>query len=569
MAFAGCGGGVPVANNAPAAETRGPGKRGGSLTYRIAAPVNTLNYVLAEDLSSIIATLFMMNSRLVSFDPEKQEYIPSLAETVQMQADGQTLDLTLREGLKFSDGSPMTTDDVIFTLEAIYDERTQAAAFRDAMLVGGKEIAMKKLDERRMQMIFPERIAAPENYLENLAVIPKAALSAARDAGKLAETWKIDSDPAAVVTSGPFMVASSVVGEKLVLKRNPHFWRKDANGVQLPYLDEIVLEVVPDPNNAFVRLGQGTLDIADRIRATDYASLKTSGGPVTAVDLGPGFAIDHFWFNLNRTTPAGKPLANDAKYKWFSDKRFRRAVSHAVDRTSIAANTLQGLATPLYGFVSAANRSWLDPNLPKTEYDLARSRALLTEAGFVQRGSEASPELADADGKPVEFTLAVQAEDEQRKLMAAVIQQDLAKLGIKMNIATVDTATITKLWTTTYEYDAILLGVALTGTDPSASANFILSNAAVHQWQPSQKQPATEWEARIDRLYAEQAKESDQAKRRELFFEIQRIMAEESPIIPIVSRHIVSAANSRVGNFAPSVMLPFSMWNSEELFVRN
>ena len=377
LAF-GCGETVQKpANSNTAAETRGPGTRGGSLTYRIAQPVTTLNYMLAEDLSSIIATMFLMNSRLVSFDPEKLVYVPSLAESYSMQADGQTVDLVLREGLKFSDGRPLTTDDVIFTLESIYDERTQSAAFRDAMLVGGKPIAMKKIDERRMQFVFPERIALAENYLENLAVLPKHALSAARDAGKLAETWKVDSDAAGVVTSGPFAVSASVAGEKLVLKRNPHFWRKDSNGVQLPYLDELILETVADANNAFVRLGQGSIDMADNIRATDYASLKTNGGPVRAVDLGPGFANDHIWFNLNRATPDGKPLANQLKYAWFSDKRFRKAVSHAVDRNSIATNTLQGLATPLYGFVSAANKAWLDPNLPKTEYSLEKAKQLL------------------------------------------------------------------------------------------------------------------------------------------------------------------------------------------------
>lgn len=570
MLALGCGEAAQKPGNTnTAAETRGPGTRGGSLTYRLAQPVTTLNYMLAEDEASVIATMFVMNSRLVAFDPEKQQYVPSLAESYSMQADGQTADVVLREGLKFSDGQPLTTDDVIFTLEAIYDERTQSAAFRDAMLVGGKKIEMKKTDERRMQFVFPERIAAAEHYLENLAVLPEHALSAARDAGKLAETWKIDSDPATVVTSGPFMVGASTAGEKLVLKRNPHYWRKDANGQQLPYLDELVLEVIADANNAFVRLGQGSLDMADRIRATDYASLKTNGGPVKAVDLGPGFANDHIWFNLNRTTPGGKPLANQVKHAWFSDKRFRKAVSHAVDRNSIATNTLQGLATPLYGFVSAANKAWLDPNLPKAEYSLDKAKQLLADAGFVQKGTPDAPELFDAAGNRVEFTLAVQDNNEQRKLAAAVIQQDLAKLGIKMNIANVDTATLTKMWTATYDYDAISLGLAVTGTDPSASANFLLSSAAVHQWQPSQKQPATEWEARIDQLYAEQAKEPDQAKRRELFNEIQRIMAEESPIIPVVSRHMVSAANRRVGNFAPSVILPYSLWNSDELFVRN
>ena len=550
------------------ANTTTIGKRGGTLTYRITSPVKTLNYFMADDEVTVIATMFLMNDRLVGLDHKDQKYIPLLAESYTVAADGRTVDIVLREGLKFSDGKPLTTADVDFSLRAVYDERTNSPVFRDSLLVGGKGIESRIIDERRIQLVLPEVVALPENYLENLAILPKHALDADFRSGKLSESWKITNDPAAVVTSGPFMVDSVQAGERVSLKRNPNYWRKDEAGNQLPYLDALLLEVVSDPNNALARLNQSTLDVVDRIRTSDYASLRNSTGPVKAFDVGPGQASDYMWFNLNPAKKNGEKLEGTPKHTWFSDKRFRQAVSHAIDRKSIAANTLQGLATPLYGFVPAGNKLWIDNDLKKTEYDLERSRSLLSEAGFTIRDNGGKNELFDAAGNRVEFTLIVPAENEPRKLMAAVVQEDLAKLGIAVQVVPLDFQSLTERWSSSLDYDAILSGSSLTALDPSSYAGLLQSGAAQHQWRPKQDKPATDWEARIDQLYSEQASERDPTVRKQKFNEIQSIMAEEMPTIPIVSRHIVSAANERVGNVSPSTILPFSLWNADRLFIK-
>ena len=149
------------------------------------------------------------------------------------------------------------------------------------------------------QFVFPETIAAPDNYLYNIAVLPRNALEADQKAGRLSEAWKITAPPASVISSGPFVVASAAAAERIVLKRNPYYWKRDAQGTQLPYLDELTLEVVPDANQARVGLDQATIDIVDRMRPTDYASLLTARGAVRAFDLGPSLGVDYIWFNLN------------------------------------------------------------------------------------------------------------------------------------------------------------------------------------------------------------------------------------------------------------------------------
>jgi len=548
---------------------RAAGTRGGSLAYRIAAPPTTFNSLVATNEPSILIAFYMMAGRPIEFEHATQKYRAALAESWTVGSDRQTVDLKLRDGIKFSDGHPITTEDVAFSLAAIYDPKSEAAAWVDSMNINGKPIESKIIDERNMQLIFPEPVAGVETYIDNIGVLPKHILNADKEAGKIKDSYSVSTPPEQIVTSGPFAVESAVAGERIVLKRNPNYWCKDEKGTQLPYLDRLTFEVVPNSNQALTRLNQNSLDIIDRIGAADYASLLNSPGGAKAYDLGPGLGIDHIIFNLSKTNKEGTPVSDPVKQSWFSDKRFRRAVSAAVDRTTIATSTLQGLASPLYGFVTSANHQWGDPNLPKTPYDLKQAEQLLTEAGFVKKGSGESPELFDANGNRVEFSLLVSAENEPRKLMAAVIQEDLAKLGIKMNVVPLESNKVSAAAGATFDYEAMLFGLSPSGgVEPTTYANFLLTGSDTHQWQPSQKTPETEWEARIDKLFAEQAREADPQKRSALFNEIQQIMADETPVIPIVARHIVTAATNRVGNYAPSSVFPFSIWNAEELFVK-
>ncbi|HEX8846034.1 MAG TPA: ABC transporter substrate-binding protein [Pyrinomonadaceae bacterium] len=562
----GCRQQAPQKQELPSERTTGT--RGGSITYRLTTPAQSFNYLMAKEETGLVVAFFLIGGRLVDFDQDQQRHVPGLAESWKRADDGRTIEVTLRDGLKFSDGHALTADDVLFTMRALYDERTQSPLFRDAMLINDRPIETTVVDARHLKMTFPETVAAPEGYLFNVVVLPRHALEEDFNKGTLKDAWNIASDPQRIVTAGAFAVESATPGESVKLKRNPNYWKKDSAGNQLPYLDSILIEFIADANNAITRLQQNAIDIIDRIPPSDYAAMRTPQGNVRVRDLGPGLSTDHLWFNLNEGTQNGKPIVDPVKRAWFADVRFRRAVSHAIDRNTIFKSNLQGLATPLYGFVSPGNKTWAAADIPPTEYDLEKARALLTEAGFTTRGAADAPELYDAKGNRVEFTLIVPAETKPRQQMAAVIQEDLAKLGIRMQIAPIDTQALTARWMQSYDYDAVLLGLSLTDTDPSSYANMLLSNSSSHQWYPKQPQPATPWEARIDELMAQQAHETDLERRKASFREIQMIMAEQLPVIPIVARHITTAANNRVGNHRPGPILPYSLWNAEELFVK-
>jgi peptide/nickel transport system substrate-binding protein len=557
-----CKSSAPPAQQNPSNPTeRTTGQRGGSLTYRVTAPPQTFNYLIASDEYSLLVAFYLLGGRLVEFDHDARAYVPGVAETWKLNGDGRTVEVTLRDGVKFSDGQALTAEDVGFTLRALYDERTASPVFRDALLIGGRQIEFSATDDRHLRLTFPEPVAAPESYLSNLAVLPRHVLEGDFQRGALREAYGLTADPQRIVTAGAFAVQAAAPGERLTLRRNPHYWKKDRAGTPLPYLDQLVIEVVSDSNNAIVRLQQGALDLIDRLRPADYAALHQATGAVRAVDAGPGLSTDHLWFNLT-------PKAVAAKRAWFNEARFRRAVSHAIDRESIAKITLQGLATPLYGFVSPGNRAWVAQDLPRTPYDLEKARTLLREASFSARGTAEAPELFDAIGQRVEFTLLVPTESQPRVAMATVVQEDLAKLGIKMQVAPLEFGELSRRIFQSFDYDAALLGASVSEPDPSSYANFLLSSSPSHQWYPKQARPATAWEARIDALVAEQSRETNSERRRASFREIQAILAEQLPVIPLIARHLTSAANRRVGNHRPSALLPYSLWNAEELFVR-
>lgn len=550
-----------------ASKARVVGAAGGTLRYRVVAAVKTFNYLAAADEPTFTTAFFLMGGRLAEFDHDRQAYVPGLA-TWEDAGDGRSYTITIRDDARFSDGRQVTAEDVAFTLRAMYDERTASPIFRDLMLIGDKQITAEVEDARRLRLTFPEAVAVPESYFSNIAVLPRHVLAGDLDKGTLRDAYSLTADAQSIVTAGPFTAQSAVPGESVTLRRNPHFWKRDAAGNQLPYLATIALETIADPNNAVVRLSQQTLDVVDRIRPEDYGALPHEAtSAVRAFDLGPGLNTDHLWFNLNTNRRNGTPVVEPAKLAWFRDVRFRRAVSHAIDRDSIVSTTLQGLATPLYGLISPGNRAWYATDLPQDRYDLERARALLNEAGFALRGTDEAPELYDAQNHRVEWTLIVPAENSARKAMAAMMQEDLGKIGMRVQIAPVETGELVRRWSQSYDYDAVLFGTAVTEPDPSSYAGVLLSTGAQHFWFPKQEKPS-DWELKIDALMAAVAAEKDEARRRASFHEVQRIFAEQVPMIPVVARHTAVAAITRLGNYRPSTIIPYSLWNAEELFLR-
>jgi peptide/nickel transport system substrate-binding protein len=315
---------------------------------------------------------------------------------------------------------------------------------------------------------------------------------------------------------------------------------------------------------------QNQSDVCESVRPEarpqfDTAFAKRSG---QIVELGIAAECNFFWFNQNTNMDStGKPLVNPTRLKWFRDKKFRQAVSCAIDRERMVKEIFGGHAQAVYSLVSSDSAKWNNPNVPRFSYDPSRARALLAEIGIQDRNGDGV--LEDADGNPIEFTILSNSENAARSKMAAMIQEDLKKLGFKVEYRPESFQVIVEKINANFDYECAVVGLGGGGADPATQMNVLKSSEPLHQWFPMQKAPSTEWEAKMDSLMDAQMRTLDFTARKKCFDEVQAILAEEQPMIPAVAPLIGAAIRSDLANVRPSAASPYhATWNIEELYLK-
>ena len=399
--------------------------------------------------------------------------------------------------------------------------------------------------------------------LSNLPILPAHRLGEALAAGTLGEAWGLDTPPGAMTGLGPFVLQSYLPGQRLEFARNPSYWRTGIDDEPLPYLDRLTLEIVPDQNAEVLRLEAGQTDfIQSEIRAEDVPSFRrrAAAGEAQLFDLGVGLNADFLFFNLRPES-----LADDPRQPWLQHDEFRRAVSESVDRRVFAETVYLGLADPAYGPVTAGNRRWHNAEATRFSYDPARARIRLAGLGLTD--GDGDGHLEDAAGDPVRFTLLTQRGNRVRERAAAVLQADLAEVGIGVDIVALEFGALIGR-VTTMAFDAAYLGFRATDTDPAVNLDLWLSRGAFHFWNPGQTSPATDWEARIDELMAAQIGAPDDAERERRFDEVQELFGAHVPALYFAAPHVYVATSARVGNAAPALLEPYLLWNADLLAVR-
>ncbi|HMV87552.1 MAG TPA: ABC transporter substrate-binding protein [Blastocatellia bacterium] len=541
-------------------------KKPNRLVISKSAGPRTFNRLLASDEQTNSITDCLMG-RLVRINRQTQQPEAELATAWQTSADGRTLTCELRRDVVFSDGIPFTADDVVFTFQVLNDPAINSPS-ADPFDFDGQRVTAEKLDERRVRFVFPKPYAAAERLLDGVPILPKHLLEAIYRAGQFMEAWTPATPPDQIVGLGPFKLKEYVAGQRVVMTRNEHYWKKDSAGRRLPYLDELIFTIDPDRNTQLLKFRQGESDLLSPVNADDVAALLESeqAGRIKITDLGPSLIREILWFNLNdeKQPKSGHPLVDPVKLGWFKDVRFRQAVSHAIDRDAIARLVFAGKASPQWGFLSPGDKLWFNAEVKRYPHELESAKRLLADAGFQLRGAE----LFDAQGHPVTFTLLTNAGNTIRQKMSAMIQADLAQLGIKVNSATMESRALLATINDTLNYEACLLAVVSGDADPTSHANILSSAGLGHWWHPRQKKPATAWEARIDELIKQQASAIDPHERKKLFDEVQVILAEQQPFIFLASRHLIVAAKTEIGNLKPALLPDFMLWNCEELIRR-
>ena len=541
-----------------ASRTADPGvTTGGRLVVAYRAEPRTFNrYVSATVHGQLIAQL--TQATLVRVNRATGALEPRLATDWQPSPDGLSWTMKLRPGLKFSDGVPFTSADVVFSFEALYHP-TVKSPLAGGMTIKGAPLIVHALDDLTVVLTLPSAYAPGLTLLDALPILPRHKLEPALRAGTFASTWTTATDPREMTGLGPFVLESYVPGERLVFTRNPHFWRQDAGGRRLPYLDAVELQIVPDHNAEMLRLQSGEVDLGtDRLRAEDVAAFETlrAGGQIAVIRAGVSISPEMFWFNLD-------PGAARAKTRpWLQRDELRLAISHAVDRQAIVDTIFLGAAEPIFGPITPGHGEWHLPDLPPTAHDLDRARTLLAEIGMRDRDGDGT--LEDASGQPARFAVTTQKGNTVRERLAAVVQQQVRRVGLVMDVVPVERNALLAQWSTG-DYDAILFAAEYDAFDPARNLAFWQSSGGFHVWHPNQKTPATPWEARIDALMAEQAASPDPAARVRLFADVQREFRAHMPVLYFAAPRVYIATSARLQGVIPSVLAPPVLWNAESL----
>lgn len=561
--LAGCGGAVespalvrpeqPLPEQAETIQVSGD--FGGKLRYPLVGEPETFNLLAAQDArSKVVAGL--LTATLLEFDAVEQRVVGGVTREYHFSPDGLSLSLNLRKGVRFSDGEPLTADDVVFTFDRIYDERSNNV-LKDTLLIDGEPFAVKKVGELEVEIAFPRPYAASAYILTTVPILPKHVLEDWKEPIELA--WTLETPPAEMVGLGPFVVAEHVPGQRTELSFNPHYWKADQEGRRLPYLDGIVFEYLEDRNTQVLRLKSFELDLTDQLLRPEDLELFKNDEQFRAVDAGASSNLTFLWFNMNagKNPENSEPYLSGAKRQWFLDRRFRQAISCLVSRETIVKNVYSGIASEATSFISSSNRTWYAAEMDRFEYDLDQARTLLKEAGFNWKSIEGREVLVDTQGNPVEFELLTRADEVLGKI-AAIIQQDLERVGIRVSVRQEEFRAVITRVMGARNYDAALMNLDFP-VEPTDISNVLTSDGAMHIWNLNPGEGKSHWEGRIDGLMNELGTTLDGGRRVELFAEVQQIMASELPIVPLVNRNVVVVANGRLQNVQIATVFPYAL----------
>src|SRR6185437_12809545 len=568
---AGCGaksGGHPLPEPPKVAACE-PGVPGGRLVLSVLGNPRTFNPVLAVDNPSDAVARLLFSS-LVTVNMETQEAEPGLAESWSVAPDQKTWTFKLRKNLRWSDGQPLTADDVVFTWnEVMYNPRYNRLTY-DLFRGDGKNFAVTKIDDLTVRVVTPEIFAPFLEYFGSVAILPKHVLGAAVANGSFLDAYAVTNNPRTIVGSGPFRLKEFDSQRMVVLERNPEYWVVDKKGQRLPYFDEVQLDLTTSPIELESLFFNGKSAAFETIKPEQAWAFQqaAANGKFRLIDLGVGVQRDFFWFNQNTGSDKhGKPFVDPVKSKWFRDRRFREAISCAINRARIVKDVYNGQAQPVYAFLSADNKKWNNPGIANYSYNPQKARALFTELGMTNRAGDGR--MVDAGGHPVEFTMVSSSENPIREAIAVRLADDLKQFGIVMHYDAEPFPKMLERINETMDYESACMGFDGGGLDPASQMNVLMSGAPLHQWFPSQRTPATDWERKIDVLMTDQMHTLEFDRRKRDFDEVQAIWANEMPMICIAAPTTEAGIRKDIGNVRPSIASAYHVtWNVEELYFK-
>jgi len=505
------------------------------LRFCLRSEPKTLNPVLvADDASETVR--YLTGGLLMRLNRLTQQLEPELATSWKVSENGKTISFKLRQNVRFSDGTQFSPEDVAYTMQQLMDPALHSPT-GDSFRSGEGKVITQVAGKNQIALTFPAPVVGLDKLFDQVAVM--SAKSPKKEMAVL----------------GPYYVAENKAGSHLLLKRNPNYWKHDAAGRQLPYIDSVRLDIQQNRDLEMLRLVRGEIDFINSLDAEYYDKLAAQAANM-ATDAGVSLDSEQIWFNQVASSPIP-----GYKKAWFMSTNFRRAISESINREDLARVAFRGHARPAVSWVSPANKFWFNDKLQPHSFDQKSALTLLKQDGFHMQDGV----LHDRDGHLVEFSVITNAGNKYRERMATMIQQDLAGLGIRLNVVTLDFPSLIERISRSFDYEACLLGLVNNDLDPNSQMNVWLSSAENHQWNPSQKTPATGWEAEIDALMRTQASTLEMKKRKQAIDRVQEIVWQQEPFIYLLNKNAMSAVSTALHNAHPVVLRPQVYWNIDQL----
>ena len=557
------------------------GSYGGTLVLELPNDIRTLNVIRATDNISTYVLWYHVSRCLIDFrnGANPPSYDAGLVTKWESSPDATQWTFYMRRGVRWSDGEPFTAGDVQFTYDVIREESEQRRtdnAIRDVFIEGeddaGKPIYPEfvKIDDYTVRFNLHKPNGSFLDAIYNLWLIPKHKWEQSFLDGTFREKMKVSDSPDDLVSLGPFRVTEYTTGQRVVLERNPYFWKTDKSGNRLPYLDRIVFVIARNAQTVNAKFQAGELDVTSRVRGEDYEVIRRMEGPdVHVEDIGVSYDTQFMAFNQNAgvNKKTGKPFVEPWKLRLFTNQKFRQAISYAIDREGLVNTAYAGRAMPIYSFVSPADKVWYSDDIVKYPYDKERARQMLAEIGLKDTNGDGL--LEDPEGHTIEFSITTNVDNSQRTNTATFVARNLQDVGIKVNAVPVVLNTLIEMIQSVFNFDAVVLGWAV-GVPPGPlnTSNVLLSSGLQHVCFPGQQNPATAWEARVDQIIRSINSSPDLEERKRMYAEVQRIWSEQLPEINLVSQKEAVAYKTKFGNMHPVPLPPRASWNCEEIYVK-
>lgn len=497
---------------------------------------------------------------LVELHPVTNAILPGLAESWETSEDGKEVTFHLRD-VKWSDGTPLTADDVIFTFEAFIMNTVAKGNSVDRFTIVDttdgvkKAVQWVKIDDRTVKAVLPSPFGPFFMNLSHAYIYPKHKLASKIDMSRpdsVNEQWLTNVALSEIVANGPYRIVEYVMDQKVVLERNPYYWKVDRFGNKLPYFDKLEYLIVSDAEVRLAKFMAGEIDHM-AVSASDFPMLKQKeldGGPFTifmAQPTQPTPSPVHISFNFDVDKPQLQQL--------FTNTEFRRAMEYLLNRDRIIDEVYNGLAIPGAGLVLPSNKAFYNPKIEEImrSYNPEKAKAILDQLGLKDTNKDGIREFAD--GKPVEFTLTVQSSPQDYQDIALIFKEDVEKAGIKVNLQILESSLTGNM----FGAGSFEAGIRAFGNQPDLELRKAIwqPGTQLYYWHYSVLDKESlvaitdrmfDWEVRLYELFDLGSITTDVEKRKLVYDEVQEIYHDVLPVIFVSKEMNLWGASKSLGN---------------------